>query len=100
MNRPVKTPSERDAWPLQDAKARFSEVVDAAIRGEAQHVTRRGKPAGVVVGAEEFERLARADRSATPGLIDYLRSMPVGKARSAALAPRMKLRPRDVDLSP
>jgi antitoxin Phd len=30
-------------WSLQDAKNRFSAVVDAAARGEPQMVTRRGK---------------------------------------------------------
>ena len=30
-------------WRLQDAKAQFSAVVDAALHGEAQLVTRRGK---------------------------------------------------------
>ena len=38
-------------WKLQDAKNKFSAVVDAAIAGEPQHVTRRGKPAVVVVGS-------------------------------------------------
>lgn len=30
-------------WQLQEAKARFSEVVDRAMAGEAQVVTRRGR---------------------------------------------------------
>ena len=34
-------------WPLQDAKDRFSAVVDAAVAGDPQRVTRRGKPAVV-----------------------------------------------------
>ena len=31
-------------WQLQDAKNRFSAVVDAALTGHPQRVTRRGKP--------------------------------------------------------
>ena len=46
-----------DAWPLQDAKNRFSAVVNAAMAGIPQQVTRRGKPAVVVLAAEEYERL-------------------------------------------
>ncbi|MGH6904639.1 MAG: type II toxin-antitoxin system Phd/YefM family antitoxin [Geminicoccaceae bacterium] len=42
---------------LQDAKNRFSAVVEAARRGEPQLVTKRGAPAVVVVGAEEYARL-------------------------------------------
>ena len=37
-------------WALQDAKNRFSALVDAALRGEPQTVTRRGAPAVVVLG--------------------------------------------------
>ena len=37
-------------WKLQDAKNRFSAAVEAALGGEPQHVTRRGKPAVVVTG--------------------------------------------------
>ena len=40
-------------WSLQDAKNRFSAVVDAAVGGDPQRVTRRGKPA-VVVGVRLF----------------------------------------------
>ena len=46
-----------DAWALQDAKNRFSAVVNAAMAGTPQQVTRRGKPAVVVLAAEEYERL-------------------------------------------
>ena len=42
-------------WKLQDAKNKFSTLVDAAIAGEPQHVTRRGKPAVVVVESNAYE---------------------------------------------
>ena len=44
-------------WTLQDAKNRFSAVVEAAVRGEPQKVTRRGKWVSVVLSAAEYERL-------------------------------------------
>ena len=50
-------------WPLQDAKNRFSAVVDAALGGAPQRVTRRGRPAVVVLAAEEYERLRRLEES-------------------------------------
>ena len=63
-------------WPLQDAKNRFSAVVDAAVAGEPQRVTRRGKPAVVVLATEEYERLRRLEKSKAPGLADLLLEIP------------------------
>ncbi len=40
-------------WTLQDAKNRFSAVVEAALAGEPQRVTRRGRWVGVVISAAE-----------------------------------------------
>ena len=54
-------------WPLQDAKNKFSDVVSAALAGEPQLVTRRGRPAVVVLPADEYERLRRLDRADAPG---------------------------------
>lgn len=44
-------------WKLEDAKARFSEVVRRAHDEGPQRVTLRGRDAVVVVAADEFERL-------------------------------------------
>ena len=53
-----RTTALRSRWLLQDAKARFSELVRRA-RGEGpQHVTVHGREAVVVVSAEEFRRLS------------------------------------------
>ena len=45
-------------WPLQDAKNKFSALVNAALAGEPQRVTRRGQPAVVVLAAEKYDRLS------------------------------------------
>jgi antitoxin Phd len=47
--------SETNVWKLQDAKARFSEVVRRARAGEPQQVTVHGKAAVVVVDPDRFE---------------------------------------------
>lgn len=100
MNRPVRRASPSAApLALQDAKARFSEVVEAAIRGEPQHVTRRGKPAVVIVGASEFERLSKARQAPMPSFIDYLLSMPRPAKGRAPKLTRIPIRLRDVDLT-
>lgn len=44
-------------WQLQDAKARFSEFLDAALERGPQVVTRRGVEAAVLVPIQEWRRL-------------------------------------------
>jgi prevent-host-death family protein len=60
-------------WTLQEAKNRFSVVVDAATRGQPQRVTRRGRPAAVVVSVEAYERLQDLERAAAPSFGELLR---------------------------
>jgi prevent-host-death family protein len=49
-------------WQLQDAKARFSEFLDAALEKGPQIVTRRGVEAAVLVPIEEWRRMQHAHR--------------------------------------
>ncbi|MCY3757356.1 MAG: type II toxin-antitoxin system Phd/YefM family antitoxin, partial [Acidobacteria bacterium] len=63
-------------WPLHDAKNRFSAVVDAALAGAPQRVTRRGRPAVVVLAAEEYERLCRLEKANAPTLVGLLLDIP------------------------
>jgi prevent-host-death family protein len=55
-------------WQLQDAKARFSELVKRARHQGPQHVSVRGEPAVVVVSEEEFARLT----SSRPSIVDHI----------------------------
>lgn len=57
-------------WQLQDAKSKFSEVVDQALTRGAQIVTRRGKKTVVVLPYEEYERLTRRSGSLSQFLLD------------------------------
>ena len=63
-------------WPLQEARNRFSAVVDAAVAGEPQRVTRRGKPAVVVLSVEEYERLSHLEKAKAPTFTDLLLAIP------------------------
>ena len=58
----ARTPAQlpRSRWSLQDAKARFSELVRLAHSDGPQHVTLHGRDAVVVVDADEFHRLKGA----------------------------------------
>ena len=80
-------------WSIQDAKNRFSAVVDAAQRGEPQWVTRRGKPVGVLLSAEVFERLKSSGKAAALSFTDSLLDLP----QDDLPFERMPLRQRDVE---
>jgi prevent-host-death family protein len=80
-------------WSVQDAKNRFSEVVEAARRAP-QTVTKHGKPAVVVVGVAEYDRLRRLERARAPSFADLLLAMPQDDGEF----PRDKVRMRDLKL--
>lgn len=65
------------AWSLQDAKNRLSEVVARAERGEPQLVTKHGRAAAYVVGAEAFDALRRHSRPQKT-LAEHLLDFPAG----------------------
>ncbi|KGM33040.1 type II toxin-antitoxin system Phd/YefM family antitoxin [Inquilinus limosus] len=56
-NKPVSA-SALPAWKLEDAKARFSEVVRRAREAGPQRVTVHGQDAVVILSAADFARLA------------------------------------------
>jgi antitoxin Phd len=61
------------AWKLQDAKARFSEVVSLAEKGKPQSVTRNGKKSVTIIATDEFERLTNPKQN----LVEFMRSSPL-----------------------
>ncbi|WP_374434344.1 type II toxin-antitoxin system Phd/YefM family antitoxin [Tabrizicola sp.] len=75
-------------WTLQDAKNRFSEVVDAALGGRPQEVTRRGKPAVVVVSAADYARLTAEAGQSRGRFVDHLLAFPGGDIDRAGAKPR------------
>ena len=81
-------------WPLQDAKNKFSAVVDAALAGEPQRVTRRGQPAVVVLAVEEYERLCLLEKANAPSLSELLLEIPQDDGEFE----RVPLDPRSLDL--
>jgi prevent-host-death family protein len=62
--KPVHEPS----WQLQEAKARFSEVVRRAVDEGPQHVSVRGEPAAVVLSEQEYRQLT----SKRPSIVDHI----------------------------
>ena len=80
------------SWQVQEAKARFSELMRDAARDGPQTITVRGQRTVVVLSADDYDRLKRPRTS----LVEFLRASPlagvkldVGRDRSL---------PRDVTL--
>jgi antitoxin Phd len=57
------------AWQVQDAKARFSELLEITLKKGPQVVTRRGVEAAVLVPIEEWNRLKRSARPSLKTLL-------------------------------
>ncbi len=68
-------------WQVQDAKARFSEFLEASLRDGPQIVTKRGVEAAALVPIEQWRRLENMTK---PNLKDLLLAP---EARSDALTP-------------
>lgn len=58
-----------NTWPVQDAKARFSEFLDACVKEGPQLVTRRGTETAVLVPINEWKRLNSAARPSLKELL-------------------------------
>jgi len=88
------TKGRRGYWMLQDAKARFSELVRKARSEGPQHVTVHGRDEVVIVAAEEFRRL---QGNATGELL--IKAIQASPWRDASLEPARQSMPvRDLSL--
>ncbi len=54
-----------DTWPVQNAKARFSELLHTCINNGPQLVTLRGEEAAVLVPIAQWKRLLSTSRRPT-----------------------------------
>jgi prevent-host-death family protein len=64
------------SWPVQDAKARFSELLETCVREGPQVVTRRGEETAVLVPIQEWKRLCQLARPSLKALLltDFARA--------------------------
>ncbi|MHC1771645.1 MAG: type II toxin-antitoxin system Phd/YefM family antitoxin [Flexilinea sp.] len=81
-------------WQLQDAKSKFSEVVERAMAQGVQIVTRRGKKTVVIIPFEEYEKLTHQRGNLT----EFLMSSPF--ASSELPIDRDKNMPRKIEIEP
>jgi antitoxin Phd len=82
----------KEIWSLENAKNRFSAVVEAARRGRPQTVTKRGRPAVVVLAVEDYERLCKAEIAGAPTFAELLLAIP----RDGGIFERADLTPRRI----
>ena len=78
-----------NTWPVQDAKARFSEFLDTCLKDGPQLVTRRGEEAAVLVPVQEWRRIQALRKPTLKELL--LAPEPRGDLK---IPPRSKLRLR------
>ena len=57
------------SWAVQDAKARFSELLETCLREGPQLVTKRGADAAVLIPVEDWRRLQRSARPTLKALL-------------------------------
>jgi len=60
-------------WQLQEAKAKFSEVVKLANREGPQEITMRGQPTAILISLEDFKKI----KEKKPSLVSLMRSSPL-----------------------
>ena len=79
-------------WTVAEAKAKFSEIIDRAMSEGPQTITRKGRTAAVVVGAEEWQRKTMR----AGNLAEFFAGSPL--RGSNLRVRRLKARPRKIRL--
>ncbi len=62
----------RETWQLQEAKAKFSELVEKAVSSGPQFVTKRGQDSVVIISIGEYEKMKRPKES----LVSFFKKAP------------------------
>ena len=79
-------------WQVQEAKARFSELMRGADEAGPQVITVRGRRTAVLLSAKDYDRLS----GRKPSLAAFMRASPLAGIRLAS--DRDRSPPRDIDL--
>lgn len=79
-------------WQLQDAKNKFSKLVDKAQHNGPQVVTKHGKDAVVVLSVNEYNKLTKPKTN----LVKFFQASPLAKEH--LVLTRSKETPRDIEL--
>jgi prevent-host-death family protein len=79
-------------WTVAEAKAKFSEVIERAMADGPQTITRNGRTAAVIVGADEWQRKTKR----VGNLAEFFAQSPLRE--SGLKIRRIKDRPRKINL--
>ena len=83
---------EQNIWQLQDAKSKFSQLVESAIRHRPQFVTKHGNNAVVIISFEDYIKFIKPKDD----LVSFFRNSPL--AESELDFSRNKDMPRHIEL--
>jgi len=81
-----------ETWTVAEAKAKFSEVIERAMADGPQTITRNGRTAAVIVGADEWQRKTKR----VGNLAEFFAQSPLRE--SGLKIRRIKDRPRKINL--
>jgi antitoxin Phd len=93
-------------WQLQTAKAQLSELIEAALQGQPQRITRRGKDAVMVLAESAYLSLKNNGAKQAPDFVSHLLSIPkaelkltlnLAPTKPLALAGKASIKLRDLD---
>ena len=92
MKQRKKNSSRKKKWQIQEAKARFSEVIHEALLHGPQVITKNGEPIAYLVAKEEFDQATLPKKS----ILEVLQSCPYPELEIDFS--RQKDTMRDIDL--
>lgn len=81
-----------NTWQLQDAKSKFSQLVDSAMHSSPQFVTKHGHNAVVVLSFEEYKKMIKPEKD----LVSFFQDSPFGDFELDIT--RNKDLPREIEL--
>jgi prevent-host-death family protein len=64
------------SWQIQEARARLSSLVNEALAGRPQRISRHGKEVAVIISAADYDRLTAPRES----LVEFFRNSPLAEA--------------------
>jgi len=83
---------QNNTWQLQDAKSKFSQLVESAMLNKPQFVTKHGNNAVVILSFEDYKKMTKPQTD----LVTFLRTSPL--MESELDISRNKDLPRDIEL--
>jgi len=82
----------KNTWQFQDAKSKFSQLVENAMLNKPQFVTKHGNNAVVIISFEDYEKMTKPKND----LVSFLRDSPLMDLELDIS--RSKDLPRDIEL--